>query len=105
MKKSDLKTGTRVTLENGETYLVYLNTNFGDVFVGKTEHNPMSNYSEDLISKHDVLSIVEVEIPRDMYNLRTSQQSFKTIWTRSPVKEYTMQEAIEKMGHDFKIVK
>tara|TARA_R110000751_G_scaffold33075_3_gene82690 strand:+ start:9915 stop:10232 length:318 start_codon:yes stop_codon:yes gene_type:complete len=105
MKKSDLKTGMRVTFKNGDDYLVYLNTNFGDVFVGKAGHNSMSRYSEDLISEYDVLSVVTVSIPCNMHDLRTSGQSYKTIWTRSPVKEYTMQEAIEKMGHDFKIVK
>jgi hypothetical protein len=105
MKKSDLKTGMRVSFKNGGTYLVYLNTNFGDMFVGKTKHNPMSNYSEDLICEHDNLSIVMVEEPCNDCNLRTSEQSFKIIWRPSPVKEYTMQEAIEKMGHDFKIVK
>jgi hypothetical protein len=105
MKKSDLKTGMRVSFKNGGTYLVYLNTNFGDMFVGKTKHNDMFNYNEDLTCEHDNLSIVMVEEPWDHRNLRTYEQSYKIIWTRSLVKEYTMQEAIEKMGHDFKIIK
>ena len=105
MKKSDLKTGMRVTFKRGDDYLVYLNTNFGDVFVSDKKHNNMNNYNEDLITEYDSLSIVMVEEPCNDYNLRTSEQSFKIIWTRSPVKEYTMQEAIEEMGHDFKIVK
>jgi hypothetical protein len=105
MKKSDLKTGMRVTFKRGEDYLVYLNTNFGNVFVGNIKHNDMGSYNEDLTCEYDDLSIVMVEEPCYDYNLRTSEQSFKIIWRRSPVKEYTMQEAIEKMGHDFKIVK
>jgi hypothetical protein len=103
MKKSDLRTGMRVTQSNGQQYLVYLNTQFGDMFIGSHEHNRIDYYNEDLT--HDYSDIIKVEAPKKAFQLRTEEQKFETIWEREDVKEYTMQEAIEKMGHEFKIIK
>lgn len=104
MKKSDLRTGMRVTLRNGETYYVMLNTglssNQGDVLIHKVGHDtgwmPLCQYDDDMLFHDDPDSgflfdlseeneerewdIMKVETVRMASSLSVPSH-YKTAWT------------------------
>lgn len=104
MKKSDLHTGMIVTLRNGESYYVMLNTGFTwsdqqDVLVHKVLHEtgwmPLARYTDDLDYHDDpdsffpssseeddkLWDIVQVDACREAVYLFQAN-NYHTIWTR-----------------------
>ena len=106
MKKSDLKTGMKVIQSNGDECIALLGTSWGDYLVGERSHNGLRYYNEDLTNiDYKEHNIDEVLRPVECHNLRSKQQSFVTIWERKETPEYTMEEAIKLIGHNFKLKK
>lgn len=104
MKKSDLRTGMIVSLRNGESYYVMLNTGFtwhdqNDVLVHKVVYEtgwmPLCQYNEDLTYHDDpdsilpsaseeedrLWDIVQVDACREAVYL-FQPNHYHTIWTR-----------------------
>jgi len=109
MKKQDLKTGMQVETTRGEKRYVLLGTESGDITTNSntTDCNgfhrlyntwELSNWNNDLTHKddktHKIGDIVKV------YGFWGN-----LIWEREQIPEYTMPELIEKIGHEFKIIK
>ena len=110
MKKSDLKTGMRVTLNNGGVYLVMLqckdqfeikdmliNIHFEKVI-------SLSYYCENLTytdGYYDIVKIEECVSCRRIF----SEKQWSQIWELKERPEYTMDELIKRVGHEFKIKK
>lgn len=110
MRKKDLKTGMVVEVRGGQEYLVMLNhcIKNRDVLICRSGlgWNSLSDLNDDLIfvdrdSKDSVWDIVKVFEPLFF----SKNSSLNLIWCREETPEYTMEELIEKMGHDFKIKK
>jgi hypothetical protein len=112
MKKEDLKTGHRVTLRNRKEFVVMLGTHHGDLLAGFTTNGyiPLGEYTQDL-SHHrsptrdwDFASVAVCE--SGINYLHGNGRKLITLWERNkPIPEYTMEEAVKKMGHEFKIKK
>lgn len=109
-KKSDLKTGDQIEKRNGLRYVVMLGTPRGDVYVAVNgiEWGRLSYYNEKMeypndIKGYDIVAVYSNESPNQY--LKTKMDETCKIWQREKVPEYTMEEAIEKMGHEFKIKK
>lgn len=118
--KSDLKTGMIATTRNGDKYLVL--TNFaseyscGDCLLDiskPTNWHRLSSYDESLKrvdsgeKEHD---IIKIDLIQHCYGVRPdlnpSYTKIEVIWKRKEnIPEYTMEEAIAKMGYEFKIKK
>jgi hypothetical protein len=70
---------------------------------------PLVRYSEDLRleeegnSDYDVMKVYNY----DVWGVRPLDPSYiqELLWERDEVPEYTMEEAIRRMGHEFKIKK
>ena len=106
MKKSDLKTGMKVIQSDGMEYIVLLGTSWGDYLVGERSHNGLRYYNEDLTGiNYEGHNIDEVLRPVKCSDLRSKDQDFVTIWERKETPEYTMEEAIKLIGHNFKLKK
>jgi hypothetical protein len=111
MRKSDLKTGMRVELGNGKTYIVMINTGHDDVFI-RNGGNKMdiSCYKEDLtlvepdcLGRFNVLKVYGA--PTYNSSAIDPKMMGDLLWERKEeVPEYTMEQAIAKLGHKFKIV-
>lgn len=105
MKKSDLRTGMRVTLRNGETYYVMLNTGLsadqGDVLIHKVGHDtgwmPICQYDDDMFFHDDPDPIFPFNLAEDnderewdimkvetvcMAAALVVPSHYKTAWTR-----------------------
>ena len=105
MKKSDLRTGMRVTLRNGETYYVMLNTGLssdqGDVLIHKVGHDtgwmPLCQYDDDMLFHDDPDSVFPFDLIQDNHEQEWDimkvetvymaaalfmQSYYKTTWTR-----------------------
>lgn len=92
MKKSDLKTGYRVTLRNGNSYicLMGVDTDYfsGDVLVDPKEksHNwiNLSEYNKKMNIKDDFreYDIMMVEKPSHPYDILWHFEGFTIIWER-----------------------
>lgn len=102
MKKSNLRSGMLVTLRNGETYYVMLNTgllgNQENVLVNKVGHNTgwmsLRDYAEDMTNHDDPDSIFPSTPEEDrLWDIMKVEATvgagylcmrhyYKTIWTR-----------------------
>tara|TARA_R110000744_G_scaffold357580_1_gene464427 strand:- start:419 stop:745 length:327 start_codon:yes stop_codon:yes gene_type:complete len=108
MKKSELRTGMIVETIIGSKYYVSLNGMNGDTLLNikNTRYIPLSNICSKLNAIHNIeSSIAKVYAPK--FNMFSSNISdFDLVWERKEkVKEYTMNELIKKVGHEFKIKK
>lgn len=100
MKKSELKTGMRVTTTSGEQYIVYLNSSHGDMLVTDDGYNSFKSYNENLVSKTNpkTFSITKVESPVDLKTSTSNTQRFETIWELDTAIEMTIAELEKKLG-------
>jgi len=107
MTKKDLKTGMLVQVGKGGVYM-YIN----GVLVDSTGHLVMNNYDESLIRmtinhKWDIVKVSKVitgcYLSPSFWTERKLNENL--LWERDQTPEYTMDEAIAKMGHEFKIKK
>ena len=110
-KKSDLKTGMKVTLRNGDEYIVLLNathkyTNHKNILVGYKNCNccdwiPLNEYDEDLTYSNKVskfFDIVNVEECEHLGYLFTDRLEFN-----QQIKEMTLEEIEQKLGYKIKL--
>lgn len=114
MKKSDLKTGMRVTLRSGRIFIVLLNFQHAydkstDVLVSpdSSAWNLLDYYSDDLKHRdYSLDDIVKVEIPEHVYAVfGIGEKKYTTIWKReNEPKEMTIEEIQEKLGYKIKVV-
>lgn len=115
MKKSDLKSGMLVETRDGSLAIVMLNTPKGDALVSNHEEieeektwKSLKEHNNDLTSSFDEDDdIVKVyNFDSNSNGASLSKNCREIIWEREEnVPEYTMEEAIKKMGHNFKIIK
>ena len=111
MKKSELRTGMMIETNEGELYLTHIGGCFGDLGIGVSgrssfDLNLLSDpLSDDPLSDDTVVLIENIYQP--LYpNLSLSLSDYTNIWSRKEgVKEYTIEELIKKVGHEFKIKK
>jgi hypothetical protein len=92
MKKSNLKTGYRVTLRNGDSYICLIGTDTdyfsGDVLVDPKakSHNwiNLSEYDNKMNIKDDFreYDIMMVEKPSHLYDILWHFEGFTIIWER-----------------------
>lgn len=115
MKKSDLKTGSRCKLRNGDVVAVFLYCDLyniedllvevkGEYFMG------LNLYTDDLKRKDDTEEFDIVEIAAtssslDFIDFSTPFDTLPLIWKRPEVKEMTKEEIEKALGHLVKIVK
>ena len=110
MTKKDLKTGMLVQVGNGGVYM-YIN----GVLVDTTGHLVMDYYASDLKRASGALDKPEWDIVKvsniltgcylSPYYWTENKLNGNILWERDQAPEYTMDEAIAKMGHEFKIKK
>ena len=108
MKKSDLKSGMYLELENGERRIVLLDSERNEATTAKAsfkecnigcfprlhDYFELHNWTDDLLAKSHVPSVKKIY-----------SRYGGLIWERSIIPELTMQEAINKIGFEFKIKK
>ena len=109
MKKSELRTGMIVETLNKKRFYVSLNGIDGKsnlISTNNTSYMPYKNIAEDLTAySSNASNIIKVFIPK-IIELTTDINKCELIWERKEkVKEYTMNELIKKVGHEFKIKK
>jgi len=105
MKKSELKTGMIVEFKDGRSGMVLLGTHKGDVLSGDLAYFPLSDHEENLMDWNDEVVVRSVYNPTYISGFYKQQKDF-IIWERpQEIKEYTMEELTEKLGHNFKIKK
>lgn len=112
MKKSDLRTGMRVTKKNGAKYIVAINSQHNysrerDLIVNSkiSSWDSLDIFNDDLTSDYPDNTIVKVEIPKhpfDMFNINYSE--YITIWERPEPKPMTLTEIEKALGYPVKIV-
>ena len=112
MKKSDLRTGMRVTTRDGRKYIVLLDIKHkydGSknvlVEVGKRSWHNLDNFSDDLTANYNGDTIVKVEVPTHVYAIMSDQsRPFEVICERKEPKEMTLVEIESKLGYPVKII-
>jgi hypothetical protein len=113
MKKSDLRTGMRVTLKNGRSFIVLLNFKHvydktTDILLsseGNTSWNCLSYYNDDLTHHdYDGDDIVKVEVPEHAYALFNKSYRYQCVWERTEPKEMTVEEIQNILGYKIKVV-
>ena len=110
-KKSDLRTGMKVTLRNGNEYIVLLNckhrrSNNKDILVGYKNCNncdwiPLDNYNEDLTYSDKgckFFNIVKVEECEHLGFLFADRLEFS-----SSQREMTLEEIEKELGYKIKL--
>jgi predicted CoA-binding protein len=112
LKKSDLKTGMRVQLRDGDTYLTLRDA---DTPLGHEDMllvNPSgwfngSDYNDDLTGKYNkVFDVVKVfEAPNAITNIINLSAPSKLLWQRTETKEMTVAEIEKELGYKIKIIK
>jgi len=119
MKKSDLRTGMKVQYRNGHMRLVMLGVKIHakangfveqhSIFAGQNSHMKFASFNSDLtVSGASCFDIMKVWKPLhfgEAYGFETYDGSLIYDREESDVPEYTMEEAIKKVGHTFKIKK
>lgn len=109
MKKSDLRTGMRVTLRDGSVYFVFKDVPVGDdyfdILCMGDDYLILDDYDENLCDcdnrKYD---IVKIEIPMyipDVFN--PESKYYKVIWER-PIREITLREIEKELGCTVRII-
>lgn len=109
MKKSDLKTGMVVEIEDGEKGKVLLNTERGDI-VGAVNNGdketwfPLNRFNEDLIEKDNycgrrIMKVYAMELG-NLFAASIKKHGV-LIWERKP--EYTKDDLVKMIGHEFEI--
>ena len=108
MKKSDLKSGMIVETRGGELALL-VDTPLGLLITYGDTWSDVESYNSDLLMPN--VSRLDIVAVRSLGKwssniLKINWWGAPIIWKREEeVPEYTMEEAIEKMGHNFKIKK
>lgn len=118
MKKSDLRSGDLVKTEEGNIYMVLLNTKTEiydkDILLNLEigSYIALSSYNEDLTNKVSEKYSVNEICSKDYvgYNFRKNNLlkhigSFYSTWKREDKKEMTISEIEKDLGYPIKIVK
>lgn len=109
-RKEDIKLGMVLKLRNGDIGLVvkYFKFNYDWILIGKDDLILNSNWLDDDLLDIDTYSGRAGE--RDVVAIYTTPPSFMLslsnltlIWERPKLKEYTMDELYEIVGHKFQI--
>ena len=109
--KEHLTTGRIAVIRNGNVYLVHYPEKLYNLKTGKTL---VGSYNDDLTYydyDFDIMAIYENPfenvVVTDSMRIAFGKIPFsiQPIWQRTEIPEYTMEEAIEKMGHEFKLKK
>jgi hypothetical protein len=105
MRKSELKTGMIVELSNGRKNIVMLNPFKGrDVIIDVITNDFIlfNDLREDLTCyghpEYDIISVKES-------GKHSKLNPEIILWERKEVPEYTVEELVKKLGHEFKIKK
>lgn len=115
MKKSDLRTGYRVTLRNGERYIVLLNCKHRFDYAENIllnakqyEWRTLGYFNDDLTHiDYSSEDIVKIEEPSHIYAIlkeNSSDYPYETIWTRQKPKEMTLADIEAILGYSVKII-
>ena len=111
MKKSDLRTGYRVTTRSGKKYTVLIDAvnvhGTESIFASKGGFNYFSHYDDDLRcrSENKNYDIVKVEVPCGPgTTLKDNDNGFITLWVRPEPKEMTLAEIEAALGYPVKII-
>jgi hypothetical protein len=93
--KADLRTGMRVELRNGRTYVVMLGTYYGDIFINANEFwSNLDNYSNDLKCEGlPKLEIVKVFNPNYTYDMLNANYKGELLYQRTEPTYVTKEEA------------
>jgi len=109
MEKADLKTGMLVEYRNGMVGLIInevvtlgSDSSFMPLKELESDLKDVSSSSYDLIKVSSVLKGSELG---NYSNWNIENLNNNILWNREEVKEYTMEELTEKLGHSFKIKK
>jgi len=107
MKKSDLKTGMTVMYSNGGLAKVLINTERGNILVSLGDTwTSIDSYNDNLeridnINEFNIVKVFSLTAAYKGLQFSTSTE----LWFCKEIKEYTIEELIEKVGHEFKIKK
>ena len=114
MKKSDLKTGMKVVLRNGEEYLLLLNTEevLGtyNILIPLCENNSgwlsFDSYNEDLTCEdgYNEYDIMKVFTPYCIWTL-LYDSFWDKVWERKDKKKMTIEDIEKELGYEITIVK
>lgn len=105
MEKEDLKTGMLVQFRNGNIYMV-----INDYFININGWMPTKKYKGNLTfngnSEYDIIKVSDMLIQHDLKPEYWTEETINNniLWYRKKeIPELTMQEAIDKIGFEFKI--
>lgn len=111
MKKSDLRTGMRVTTRNGGKFIILLNCSDNvhkhrDIMTSLSGiWSDIDEYEEDLTCRtDDIFDIMTIEIPEYSNDLFSESCKFETLWQRQEIKEMTIEEIQKELGYKIKVV-
>lgn len=109
MIKAELKSGMVVTLRNGNTRVVAINTPFGDGITnlsGKNVWKRLDAYTDDLKdvdgdSEYDIMSVAVPVNKFKVFNNLDDATNLTTVWTRpAEARRITMDELRSMLGFD-----
>ena len=86
MNKSELKTGMWIICENGDSGMILLDTNNGDITSGINNWCPLNNYDENLEQTihydgyDDIIKVIQPTNNKDYYNINDKYADYKVLW-------------------------
>ncbi len=108
MIKADLKTGMLVQTRNGNIYIV-----INDIMTSKTDRwDYISYYNYALLNNKGYNDLDIIKVSKQLTGNLLMPENWteeilndNLLWERKEVPEYTMEELMDKLGHEFKIKK
>jgi len=110
VKKSDLKTGMRVTIRDGSQFIVLLGVpvktqnQFVDILYNESSLLNLRDYDDNLFDRdYRKYDIIKVEIPHTIFDISYSNPNYDVIWER-PLKELTLHDIEKELGCSVRII-
>jgi len=110
LKKSNLETGMRVTLRNGDVYFVLLGVPVGaedeyeDILYNANDFIYLKDYDDELWDRNDrKYDIIKVEYPICIFSVLKPEANHKVLWIR-PTRELKLHEIEKELGCSVRII-
>lgn len=110
MKKSDLRTGMRVTIRDGSQFNVLLGVPVKtrdqpvDILYNESSFLDLEDYDNNLFDcderKYD---IIKVEIPHTIFDISDFNAKYVVVWER-PFRELTLRDIEKELGCSVRII-
>lgn len=110
MKKTDLRTGMRVTIRDGSQFIVLLDVpikttgQYVDILRNKSGFLNLEDYDDNLWDcNHRKYDIIRVEVPQCKADIFRFNAEYDVVWER-PFRELTLHEIEKELGCSIQII-